>query len=61
MRLSHLGQSCFLVCLCCWHFPSISAVTVEGGSIRWITILGALFTFGGRKSLMAVTFVVVVY
>ena len=27
-----------------------------GGSIRWITVQGALYTFRGQKSLIAVTF-----
>ena len=29
---------------------------MAGGSIRWITVRGALYTFGGQKSLIAVTF-----
>ena len=58
MHLNYLGSILFPCSPCFLHSPSSSAVTVGDGSILWITVLGALFMFGGQKSLMAATVLV---
>ena len=42
-------------------FPQLLSSHHMGGSICWISAWGALITFGGQKSLMAVTFLVYCY
>ena len=42
MHLSYLGPILFPWSPCFLHPPSSSAITMRGGGIRWITVLGAL-------------------
>ena len=42
MHLSSLGPVPFPCSSCFLHPPSSSAITMEGGSIHWIEVLGAL-------------------
>ena len=46
---------------CFLHSPSSSAITLGGGSVHWSQFWELSFTFGGQKSLMAVTFLVYWY
>ena len=42
MHLSFLGPVLFLCSLCFSHSSNSSAITMEGGSVCWITDLGTL-------------------
>ena len=58
---SCLGPTLFPCPPCVLHSPSSLVVILVGGSIPWSQLWEPSFTFGGQKSLMAVTFFVYWY